>query len=76
MPVLFTNAMDLTMLNDSQPNQPVKLKIPIHSYIPNDDDVVILASENELPEESDWEVRRIHKRDRNFVLFDASHFSM
>ncbi|CAG2195914.1 unnamed protein product [Mytilus edulis] len=58
IPVLFTNAMDLTMLNDSQPNQPVKLKIPIHSCIPNDDDVVILASENELPEESDWEVRR------------------
>ncbi|CAG2202648.1 ANK [Mytilus edulis] len=72
--VLFTNAMDLTMVNNSQPNKPVKMKLPIHSSIPKDDDVIILSSDKDFPDENDWTICDIKGRERNFVMFDANHF--
>ncbi|XP_052085681.1 uncharacterized protein LOC127723197 isoform X2 [Mytilus californianus] len=76
IPVLFTNAMDITMVNKSQPNKPVKMKMPIHSSIPRDDDIMILSSHKESPDENDWKICEIMKRERHFVMFDASHFSI
>ncbi|CAG2239599.1 unnamed protein product [Mytilus edulis] len=74
--VLFTNAMDLTMVNNSQPNKPVKMKMPIHSSIPRDDDVIILSSDKDFPDENDWTICDIKERERHFVMFDANHFSI
>lgn len=64
------------MVNNSQPNKPVKMKMPIHSSIPRDDDVIILSSDKDFPDENDWTICDIKERERHFVMFDANHFSM
>ncbi|CAC5361209.1 ANK [Mytilus coruscus] len=75
-PVLFTNAIDLTMLNHSQPQKPVKLTLPVHSSDQNNDDIIILMSDKEEPEENEWEIRSNVDIHGKFISFDVNHLSV
>ncbi|CAC5361205.1 unnamed protein product [Mytilus coruscus] len=75
-PVLFTNAIDLTMLNHSQPLKPVKLTLPVHSSDQNNDDIIILMSHKEEPEENEWEICSNVDIQGKFVTFDINHLSV
>ncbi|VDI84214.1 Hypothetical predicted protein [Mytilus galloprovincialis] len=75
-PVLFTNAIDLTMLNHSQPLKPVKLTLPVHSEDQNNDDIIILMSDKEEPEENEWEICNNVDIPGKFITFDVNHLSV
>ncbi|CAG2215296.1 ANK [Mytilus edulis] len=75
-PVLFTNAIDLTMLNHSQPLKPVKLTLPVHSSDQNNDDIIILMSDKEEPDENEWEICSNVDLHGKFITFDVNHLSV
>lgn len=62
------------MSDGMQPQKAVQMKLPIHTT--TDKDVVILASQEEYPEEEeDWEIIET-KNHTTFVSFDVNHFSL
>ncbi|VDH99162.1 Hypothetical predicted protein [Mytilus galloprovincialis] len=75
-PVLFTNAIDLTMMNNSQPLKPVKLTLPVHSPDQNNDDIIILMSDKEEPEENEWKICSNVDNHGKFITFDVNHLSV
>ncbi|XP_071180621.1 uncharacterized protein [Mytilus edulis] len=75
-PVLFTNAIDLTMMNNSQPLKPVKLTLPVHSPDENNDDIIILMSDKKEPKENEWEICSNVDIHGKFITFDVNHLSV
>ncbi|XP_071177592.1 uncharacterized protein [Mytilus edulis] len=75
--VLFTNVLDLTMQNKTQPVKPVNVKLPLHSLTVVVDDLIIIASHKDIPEtEKDWEICPTNiKIEGNMISFSAAHFT-
>ncbi|CAC5418669.1 unnamed protein product [Mytilus coruscus] len=76
--VLVTNVVDLSMSNHQQPKQPIDMKLPMHSTINDDTEIVVLTSSKEFPEEiEDWEIENAHKDSRRrSANFKIRHFSI
>ena len=77
-PVLVTNVIDLSMSNHQQPKRPIDMKLPMHSELDEDNEVVILSSSKEFPENmEDWEIIDGKKDNRRkCAAFQIRHFSM
>ncbi|CAG2213541.1 PSMD10 [Mytilus edulis] len=75
--VLYTNVIDLTMQNKTQPAKPVNVKLPLHSLTVAVDDLIIIASHKDIPEtEKDWEICPTNiKIEGNMILFSTEHFT-
>ncbi|VDH89985.1 Hypothetical predicted protein [Mytilus galloprovincialis] len=75
--VLFTNVIDLTMHNNVQPEKPVTVKLPLHSPTVDVDDLIIIASHNDIPQTgNDWEICSTNiEIEGNIVSFCAEHFT-
>lgn len=76
--VLLTNVLDLSMSNHQQPKQPIDMKLPIHSTVNGDTEIVIFASSKEYPENvEDWEIIDARQDSRkNCAAFEIRHFSI
>lgn len=76
--MLLTNVLDLSMSNHQQPKQPIDMKLPIHSTVNEDTEIVIFASSKEYPENvEDWEIIDARQDSRkNCAAFEIRHFSM
>jgi hypothetical protein len=76
--VLLTNVLDLSMSNHQQPKQPIVMKLPIHSKVNDETEIVIFTSSKEYPEDvEDWEIIDATQDSRKkCAAFDIRHFSM
>ncbi|XP_063421593.1 uncharacterized protein LOC134706512 [Mytilus trossulus] len=76
--VLVTNVIDLSMSNHQQPKQPIDMKLPMHSTLNEDTEIVILTSSKEFPDEiEDWEIETAQKDSRRrSANFKIRHFSI
>jgi hypothetical protein len=57
-PLLMTNVIDMSMSDGQQPKQEIVMKLPIHNKGDGEEDMCVLATSEEDPEDpEDWEVR-------------------
>ncbi|CAC5381603.1 unnamed protein product [Mytilus coruscus] len=76
--ILLTNVLELTVNNGQQPKEPIRVVIPIHDQAAVSDDIVVLTSTTDQPDDSelDWEIRdAMINPDRTSAFFYVNHFS-
>ncbi|XP_076090966.1 uncharacterized protein LOC143062971 isoform X2 [Mytilus galloprovincialis] len=76
--ILLTNVLELTVNNGQQPKEPIRVVIPIHDQMDVSDNIVVLTSTTDQPEDSelDWEIRDATiNPDGKSAFFYVNHFS-
>ncbi|XP_063421595.1 uncharacterized protein LOC134706513 isoform X2 [Mytilus trossulus] len=75
---LVTNIIEISMSNHQQPKKPIDIKLPTHSMINDDNEIVILTSSKEYPEEiKDWKIIAAQRDSRHrSASFKITHFSI
>lgn len=77
--ILLTNVLELTVNNGQQPKEPIRVVIPIHDQMDVSDNIVVLTSTTDQPEDSelDWEIRDATiNPDGKSAFFYVNHFSL
>ncbi|XP_052094912.1 uncharacterized protein LOC127730521 isoform X6 [Mytilus californianus] len=76
--IIVTNIIDISMSNHQQPKKPIDMKLPTHSTINDDNEIVILTSSKEFPEEiKDWKIIAAKRDSRHrSASFKITHFSI
>ncbi|XP_052091203.1 uncharacterized protein LOC127728056 isoform X2 [Mytilus californianus] len=77
--ILLTNVLELTVNNGQQPKEPIRVVKPIHDMEAVSDDIVVLTSTTDQPEDSelDWEIRDATiNPDGKSAFFYVNHFSL
>ncbi|CAG2253871.1 unnamed protein product [Mytilus edulis] len=76
--ILVTNIIDISMSNHQQPKKPIDIKLPTHSMINDDNEIVVLTSSKEYPEEiKDWKIIAAKRDSRHrSASFKITHFSI
>ncbi|XP_062591473.1 uncharacterized protein LOC134252956, partial [Saccostrea cucullata] len=77
-PLLMTNVIDMSMSDGQQPKEEIVMKLPIHQKGGEEDEMCVLATSEEDPDDADdWEIIEAQRDPKGrAAVFRIKHFSI